>query len=351
MRGRRWPGTLDGMDLEIGSLDPADEATVDAVQAVRVAVEAADVPDFPAPCPDAFRGQLTYPATFKRHERFVARRAGEVVGYLCLVLPLAENLENADLELIVHPAHRRHGVGRALHAYAMERLREAGRQRCAAHSVETLPGGPERDDAGSRFAVAMGAKPALEEVRRRLDLTMVDDAGLATLHEAAAAKATGYRLVNWRDRTPEEYLADTAYLNSRLVSDAPMGDLHWEAPKADVARVREAEGAVVASRQRLYATGAVHEETGRMVALTALAVEHSSPWHAWQWITLVEPHHRGHRLGVLAKVENLWFAREHEPELRVLNTWNAAVNDHMISINEAMGYRPVDRWVNWQQEV
>ena len=31
-----------------------------------------------------------------------------------------------------------------------------------------------------------------------------------------------------------------------------------------------------------------------------------------------------------------------------MDTWNAAVNDHMISINEAMGFRPVDGWNNFQ---
>jgi hypothetical protein len=41
----------------------------------------------------------------------------------------------------------------------------------------------------------------------------------------------------------------------------------------------------------------------------------------------------------------------HAAGLRVINTWNAAVNDHMISINEALGFRPVDALVNWQQEV
>jgi hypothetical protein len=35
----------------------------------------------------------------------------------------------------------------------------------------------------------------------------------------------------------------------------------------------------------------------------------------------------------------------------VIDTWNAAVNDHMIAINEAIGYRPVDGWINWQQEI
>lgn len=339
------------MELEIRPLDPADEPTVEAVQALRVAAEAADVPDFPPPCPYEFRSALTFPRTTKRTERAVARHAGEVAGYLALELPLRENLDNAEVALIVHPAHRRRGVGRALHAYAVARMRELGRTRLAGDSVESLPGGPPREPAGRGFATAMGAKPALDEVRSRLDLTALDEAALEDLLAGAQARAAGYRLVSWRDRAPDEYLADVGYLSGRLVSDAPMGDLIMEAPQLDVARLREAADASAAARWHVYSTGAVHEESGRLVALTEVARQESTPWHAFQWITLVDPPHRGHRLGALVKVANLRLAQSHEPALRVIDTWNATVNRHMRAINEAMGYRPVDSWVNWQQEI
>jgi len=31
-----------------------------------------------------------------------------------------------------------------------------------------------------------------------------------------------------------------------------------------------------------------------------------------------------------------------------VTTWNAASNAHMIAINEAMGFRPIDLWCDWQ---
>jgi GNAT superfamily N-acetyltransferase len=339
------------MKPQITPLDPADEPTVAAVQALRVAAEAVDIPDFPEPCPYAFRGELARETTHKRIERYVAHLDGEVAGYLTVELPLRENLDNAEASLTVAPAYRRRGLGRALHTYLLERLRALGRKRYFSMAVETLPGGPLRDESGCRFATAVGAQSALTEVRRRLDLATVDEQSLAALHDGAADRATGYRLVTWRDHTPEEYAADAGYLDGRLTSDAPMGDLQWEPPEMDVARLREREKTIVACRWQVYSVGAVHEQTGRLVALTALGRQESSPWHAFQWITLVEPSHRGHRLGMLVKLENLRFARAHEPELRMVDTWNAAVNEHMISINEAMGFRPVDRWVNWQQEL
>ena len=47
-------------------------------------------------------------------------------------------------------------------------------------------------------------------------------------------------------------------------------------------------------------------------------------------------------------MENLRYAMAHEPELRVIATWNAASNDYMIAINEALGFRVMDTWHNWQ---
>jgi GNAT superfamily N-acetyltransferase len=339
------------MQPQIAPLDPADEATVAAVQGLRVAVEAADVPDFPPPCPREFRAELTHQTTSRRTERFVARLDGEVAGYLSLMLPLRDNTENADAGLMVHPEFRRRGVGRALHAFALERVRELGRKRVTGASVEALPGGQPRSEAGRAFGTAVGAKASLDEVRRRLDLTTADESAMSDLIEHARARSSGYRLVTWQGRTPEEHAADAAYLDGRLLADAPTGDLTLEPEQVDVARIREREQVIEAAGIRVYSAGAVHADSGRLVALTALARMATVPWHAWQWITLVDPDHRGHRLGALVKVENLWYARDHEPELRAVDTWNAAVNSHMISINEAMGFRAVDCWVNWQQEV
>jgi GNAT superfamily N-acetyltransferase len=339
------------MSPDITPLDPADEAAVDAVLAIRTAAVEADVPDFAPPCPYAFRAELAHPFSTKRKEWFVARLDGEPVGYLELALSLREDLEEAVVELCVHPAYRRRGIGRALHGYMARRLRAIGRKRCMAYGVGTLPGGPQRDEAGERFAIAMGAKVVLEEVRRVLDLTSADQAELDRLRDAAAEQAAGYRLVSWRGHTPDEYTADAAYLNSRMVTDAPQGDRHRDPQEPDVTRLREREALLAKARVRVYSTGVVYEESGRLVALTAIGRFESTPCHASQWITLVEPRHRGHRLGMLVKLENLRLARAHEPELRLVSTWNAATNRHMIAINEAIGHRPMDRWSNWQQEL
>jgi GNAT superfamily N-acetyltransferase len=89
-------------------------------------------------------------------------------------------------------------------------------------------------------------------------------------------------------------------------------------------------------------------DDGHLVAFTQLVGYATSPWYAEQWDTIVAPEHRGHRLGTLVKVANLDFARAQRPELRVIDTCNAASNPYMVGINEAMGFRGYRRYGEWQ---
>jgi hypothetical protein len=62
--------------------------------------------------------------------------------------------------------------------------------------------------------------------------------------------------------------------------------------------------------------------------------------------------HRGHRLGLLLKVVMLGLLAQREPALRWIITGNAESNRHMILINEALGYRALDRWTtSWRLPV
>lgn len=338
------------MDIAVTPFDPADDAAAHKAREIVAAAVAADIPDFPPVTEKRFFGILHHPWPGNSYHHAVAYLDGAPAGYVEIVLPQLDNLENAEIDLEVHPDYRRRGVGRALFEYTMGVVRGLGRKRITSMALDALPGGVARDPAGEAFAAAMGAKPALQEVRRRLDVTALDHDALDAMVAAARAKSAGYSLVQWRDVTPDDIVDDVAYLDGRLNADAPMGDLEWEAEKIDADRIRAIEATKAARGRRAYNTGARHDESGRLVAFTTVDAGDVT-WHAFQQITLVEPNHRGHRLGALVKVENLRLALAHETELRAIDTWNAGVNDHMISINEAMGFRPVDGWQNWQLSV
>jgi GNAT superfamily N-acetyltransferase len=339
------------MDTVVTPIESAEDPAYRQAHEIAAAAQAADLPDFPAACWESFLGTMIHPWPNRRGRHFLARVDGAPAGYLLLVLPDLDNTENAHVEISVRPEYRRRGVGRALIEQAISVARQQGRKRLIGEAVATLPGGVPRSDAPSEFARSIGAKPALTEVRRRLDLITVDDAALGEQLAEAWRRAGGYSLVWFRDEVPQEYVDDIAYLDSRLVKDAPMGDLTWEPEKVDAARIRAAEAASLARKRRKYNTAVRHDATGHLVAFTTLDLEHCPADHAWQQITIVEPRHRGHRLGVIAKIENLRYARTHEPALRFVDTWNAAENRYMIAINEQVGFRPVDSWIDWQLDL
>jgi GNAT superfamily N-acetyltransferase len=339
------------MDIAVTRFAAADHESVAQAHEIARAAARVDMPDRPPRSWHVFLCNLSDPYPGKDVEWAIARIDGQPAGYLELELPILDNTDNAGVDIFVDPAYRRRGVGRALHAYAVELARQRGRKRLTGTTVGGLPDGPARDGAGEAFAAAMGARAALAEVRRRLDVTTIDEAALDAALVQAQRHAEGYSLVRWRETAPEELIADVAYLDGRLLADAPMGDLAWEPEKMDAARARANEAAHAKRRRRSYHVGARHDATGRLVAWTLLQLNEGFDWHAYQQITIVDPDHRGHRLGTIVKIDNLRHARATEPGLRYIDTWNAAVNDHMISINELMGFRPVDAMVDWQQEL
>jgi RimJ/RimL family protein N-acetyltransferase len=93
------------------------------------------------------------------------------------------------------------------------------------------------------------------------------------------------------------------------------------------------------------------DATGRIVARTKLSFEADDETYARQRVTIVEPAHRGRRLGLVVKSANHAYARAHEPALRVIDTWNAEENTHMRAVNAALGFQPVDGWPVFQLPV
>jgi len=98
-------------------------------------------------------------------------------------------------------------------------------------------------------------------------------------------------------------------------------------------------------------TVAQHIPSARLVAFTELAVDEARPQIAHQEDTLVLSEHRGHRLGMLLKGENL--ARLHEllPEVLEVETYNAEENRPMLAINELMGFTPMLYAGEWQKRL
>lgn len=340
------------MSIAIARIGAADYLQAQPYLTILNKSREVDIPRFPPTTETAFRSGLTAPWPGRVEEKYVATLDGTPAGILELTLPQMDNVDNVSVDLRTVPELRRRGVGTALLEFALNRGRELGRRRVIAHSRAPLPGSDERfDPATTVLAERYGLQPALREVQRVLDLSTVDHPRLDSMLADAWTRADGYRLVQWSGPTPDELVDDVAYLDGRLNSDAPLGDLAVEAERVDVERIRQTEAVGDARGRRLHHTGLIHIGTGRLVSWTAIGADRGLDWHAWQLITIVDPDHRGHRLGTIAKIENLRYLIRAEPAVREIGTFNAAANSYMIAINEAMGFRALYAFENWQRDI
>jgi GNAT superfamily N-acetyltransferase len=275
-----------------------------------------------------------------RVHRHVALLDGEPAGTVTLDLPTRDNLSVANLDVIVHPALRRRGLGRWLLDWGIAEAQRLDRSRIWLQ----VPGPLDGTAPGERLMREIGAKPALDECRRLLDLH-------STALLDPSPVAAGYRMEQWVDRTPDELVDDVAYLNGRMSTDAPLGDMTMEPEVWDADRVREKEALGRATNRLHLLTAAVHEATGDVAGLTAISVSRSRPVVGYQWETIVDPAHRGHRLGLALKTWNHHQLADRSPGTRYVNTWNADSNSFMVSVNELCGFRLMERWTEYQLDL
>ncbi len=326
--------------MTISRLDPADADRVDGVLAVLRAAHEADLPRDPMYCPSWDLGQIHDPIPSEAVEHWIAVEGAEVTGVAEVQLPLLDNLGTAFVQVTVTPGARGRGTGRALY--------DAGVARARAQSRKLAMFETPRDGPGAAFAKSLGAELGILSARRHLAVDAEAAALAGELAAAAAPHAVGYEVRTFAGSTPEGYVADLAYLTGRMSTDAPLDDLALEPEAYDVERVRLREAALDKRGRRKYCALAIELASGTVVGYSDVAFQPEDPTHAWQWDTIVDPVHRGHRLGTLIKCANLRFVMANEPALRTISTWNAVSNGPMIAVNEAMGFRLWDHWCEWQ---
>lgn len=152
--------------------------------------------------------------------------------------------------------------------------------------------------------------------------------------------ATGYELRDWTGAVPEELVGEWAELVASLETEAPTGDLAIEEFTADVEEVRSGEREAREQGRSSVSAVAVRPDGG-LAAYSQIYVSAEGAT-AYQWGTLVRREDRGHRLGMAVKVAKLRRLQREFPHVRAVATFNAASNTHMIAVNEALGFVPVE---------
>ncbi len=229
MAPRAPAGLAVRMEIEQVGLSPADTGRIRACFEVMLAAERVDHPGEPWFTEQPFAGWITVGWDGSPREVWLATDQGQAAGWYRLDLPARENLDQGGLEIVVHPAARQRGIGRALLQHA------AGR--AAGHGRTVLNGGARDGSPGEAFARAAGAKPGLAEIQRVLDIGKLEKGKLVRLRGPADRAAAGYSLVSWVGPVPEEFIEQTAAVYNGM-ADAPR-DPEIAHEEWDAQRVRE----------------------------------------------------------------------------------------------------------------
>lgn len=289
----------------------------------------------------------------------------QVVAFAKAFMPERDNTHSVDLEIGTAAQHRGRGHARALLQAVADHARGEGR--------DTVHGGtgyrPDPDAAwalheravadetvtrrptpgatlGVSFARASGAELVQTELRSQV-LLPVPAPVMAAQDAEVARHAEGYTTRSWTRACPEDLLDDRAALAARMDTDPPLGDMDWRPGVWDADRMRDTYADWARRGLLVVGAGAVSPE-GRMVAFSEMGRDRRELRVAFQFDTIVDPDHRGRRLGMMVKSAALRGLERHAPEVERVQTWNALENGPMLRVNRAMGFVPVGVYALWQ---
>lgn len=335
--------------MEIISLDLDDEVMIKAVFAVVTRSEASSRVQPIERTLEAYASMIRFQFPGEHAESAVAVVDGTPVGLAQVFFPDRENQDKCWLELEVDPQHRAGGVGSALLEWLEERGRAGGRSMVLGEVY--VPVGARESHADGEFALRRGYAVSSVEIVRSLPLPV--DPALLTRerHQVAATTGDGYTLSVHVGGVPHELRQGVCDCANRIMLDAPTGDVEFEPDSQTVDDYQTMLDHLTDLGRTLVTTVAVHRESGVVAAYTDLLLEGSDPNIVFQWGTLVLPEHRGHRLGMAVKVENLAALARIDSARTSVQTTNDEQNPWMVQINERLGFEIIEEALSVRKDL
>jgi GNAT superfamily N-acetyltransferase len=323
--------------VQVRQVDVEDDAQLAAIHEVWVASRSFERPWNDPQSLEFFALEVRFKDDGEDHEIWGAFDGDTLVGYLRIWIPLQDNTSKVHAEVQVHPDHRRRGAGAALVEQVVALAQARSRTEIVADLLAPADSTPEHPYR--RFVAKHGFAEASQDSMRDLPLPVPAEY-LDELASKARERWLGrYELASYLDGVPEhlqQSLCDAANL---VDAQAPTGDIDFEPESVTPQRYRhELELERDQGTHRLTSV-ATDPSTGQVVAYTDLVVPGGSRRSVWQWGTLVRVEHRGYRLGLAVKVENLRQLQAEHPTREFVVTGNADANSWMVAINELLGFR------------
>ena len=326
---------IEGIDIR----DVSDE-DVTALNKLWVEVEQESLPDDPPRPPAEAIAWNRCNTSYEREVYWLTRDSdGRVIAYSNLNWEeKEENRHLAYVNVQVTGGRRGQGLSKALLRPAVAKAKELDRSLLHTWLVPT--------PANDGFPQHMGAKHAQTDYHNRLFIEELDRSLLDEWIDRAAERASDYRLEFWDGRTKEEDLEEFVEM-MHIMNTAPRPESE-EAAKHTPETVREYEEGRLGAGFELWRMVARRKDTGEMGGYTAMWPNPWRPEFAAQEDTGVLKAHQNRGLGRWLKAAMLKKLLEERPQTRWIDTGNATTNKPMLSINNALGFRPVETWETWE---
>jgi len=287
---------------------------------------------------EEFIGAFRSEDSGERQQLFAAYDGDRMVSAAVLWSFLLDNTDKAFFSLDVDVPDRRRGTGRAMLEVIEKIARDDDRQLLLTDSK--LPYDDRETHGYRQFATACGYDLANYEVVRHLPLPVPDEQIQGWIDEAAP-RHPGYTIETFAHDVPADLVESLCVLLGQLAVDAPTGAVDFEEETMTPARFAEMLDTVKAMNRARYETVALTPDR-QVVAHSTLSVPLGESTTVYQWGTFVHREHRGHKLGLATKAVNLRAVQAFRDDLTLITTQNAETNDYMVSINERMGFRPIE---------
>ncbi|MEU6250650.1 hypothetical protein [Glycomyces sp. NPDC047010] len=336
--------------MKIIEFNAADADLIDRSFAILTAANHADAPENPAYTERFFRTLFTHVMPGRARHWFAAvADDGTAVAFARIGFFTDENLDLSRIEAYVHPDHRDGTAEADLFAHVEAFSRAHGRTTIVSSAPVHWEGGPARDGARAALLASRGYTLALTTVNRRSPIDPLGPDEERLRYDEALAKAGDtYEIRQWIGPVPDDLLDTMCRMDTMIVNEIPLGELDFEVEQITPEKFRAKEAVNEVEGRTWVMSVAVERATGEVRAWTEIALDDGDTVNGLQGITIVDPAHRGHRLGLLLKLANLRLVREHSPTTQWIWTDNADVNAPMIAINELMGYATVDANAEYQ---
>ncbi|CAN5770921.1 GNAT family N-acetyltransferase [soil metagenome] len=322
------------MNFEIEQIDTrsVEEAKLESLHELYLEWDSEWFPDDP-PIPLAKRlAEWRHVKELEDIPRWVLWDGDRAAATAGVYLHRTQDLENAWSWIFVSADYRRHGLSRSLALKPVDYAYGDGRKRIGVG----VPEGSEQSILPGRA----GMKMVYNERVSQMKVADLDFEMLEGWVARASERAGEYEILFLPMPIPDEHRPRMIEVMD-VMNTAPLEDLEEDPTRWDEEMLRDVEQAETRKQNHIYTCVASHKPTGEFVGYTSLVFQELHPAKANQWDTGVHPEHRNRGLGRWLKgAMALKFLGEH-PDVEVIETENADSNDPMLSINVAMGFKPL----------